>query len=149
MNTQTTVLAPTPKQLGYLHDLTRKAGVDFEAPADRRSASVAIARLLGRGSHAGPDKPTAKQMRQLRRLADATGETFAYPKTIAQASAEIDRMLGRMRLFSAEELRTDREDRRRERDDISRDFAHAGGATRHLDTEVSGYGSSATWRRVA
>jgi hypothetical protein len=83
---------------------------------------------------------TAKQMRYLRNLADARGESFTYPRSAAQASAEIERLKGRHRDSRAE--------RRFERLAVSRAMADAGDAARVRDSEISGYGSGATWRRA-
>jgi hypothetical protein len=84
-------------------------------------------------------KPTRKQMRYLEDLAEKRGETFTFPRTRAQASAEIKRLLGRKGLTPAE--------RRREAFE-----ARCEAGERHGDAaavrgdEVTGYGSSATWR---
>ena len=89
-------------------------------------------------------KPTAKQMRYLRDLANRLGETFAYPKTRREAAAEIDRL---KKLSRGRERVLDRDTARRERLATSRDLAeNFGGATAFRPGEVSGYGSSATWR---
>lgn len=84
-------------------------------------------------------KPSAKQLRYIRNLAHSAGETFIYPQTRAQASAEIGRLKGRRRTAPA--------DRRRESSELSRSFA-AGppDAAAVRPAEISGYGSSATWR---
>jgi len=87
---------------------------------------------------ANTNPPTAKQMRYLRGLAEVRGESFAYPRTVAEASAEIERLKGRRRETRAE--------RRREQLTISRALAAAGDAARVRDSEISGYGSQATWR---
>jgi len=83
-------------------------------------------------------KPTAKQMRYLKALAEERGQSFTYPKTKAQASAEIDRLRGAKKTPSA--------DARRERRQVSEHMAtRRGDNARIRDSEVQGYGSSATW----
>jgi hypothetical protein len=80
--------------------------------------------------------PTRKQLACLKLLADRTGTTFAYPRTRADAHAEIQR-LRRVRRQTAQERRAD--------------VALAA----HIDSvyasaprpgEITGYGSTATWR---
>jgi hypothetical protein len=84
-------------------------------------------------------KPTSKQLRYLRALAERCGESFAYPTTAAEASAEIDRMKGRSR--------SSRADRRRDVAGVRDAMAERGGdAAAVRSAEISGYGSSATWR---
>lgn len=84
-------------------------------------------------------KPSSKQLRYLRSLAERCGETFTYPATAAEASAQIDRLKGRGR--------TARADRRREVAQVRRAMAECGGdAAAIRSAEISGYGSSATWR---
>jgi hypothetical protein len=84
-------------------------------------------------------KPTTKQVKYIKDLARKRGETFTFPQTRAQASAEIKRLLARESLTPAE--------RRREAFE-----ARCEAGERHGDAaavrgdEVSGYGSSATWR---
>jgi hypothetical protein len=83
-------------------------------------------------------KPKPRQLSYLKDLARKAGESFTYPQTRAQASAEIKRLLGRRRLTPAE--------RRRELFE-----ARCEAGERHGDgaavrpSEISGYGSSATW----
>jgi 50S ribosomal subunit-associated GTPase HflX len=87
----------------------------------------------------GDTPPTPKQMSYLRSLAMQRGETFAVPSTFAQASAEIDRLKGRRRMTRAEH-RIDRADRKRDSARVGRDAASV------HDSEIEGYGSSATWK---
>jgi len=83
-------------------------------------------------------KPTAKQMRYLKALAEERGQSFTYPSTKREASAEIDRLRG--------VKTTPRADARRERRQISEHMAaRRGDNARIRDSEVQGYGSSATW----
>lgn len=85
------------------------------------------------------NKPSAKQLRYLKDLAQQRGESFTYPQTAAQASAEIERLKGRGRMS--------RTDRRRETRELSRQMAERGGdAAAVRSSEVTGYGSTATWR---
>lgn len=83
--------------------------------------------------------PTPKQLAYLRSLAISRGQTFVVPRTRAEASAEIHRL--RYTRSSS------RWDRRLERWQISRDMAFGrGDAARVRGREITGYGSSATWR---
>lgn len=84
------------------------------------------------------DKPTAKQLRFLRSLTQSRGETFAYPATKAEASAEIQRLKDR-RPSSRIERRTDRRA-------VAEALDQRGDGARVREEEVSGYGSSASWR---
>ena len=82
--------------------------------------------------------PTARQMSYLRSLALKTGTSFTYPRTRGEASREINRLRG---------LKDTRRDAALERDEGERErFAYATGVQ---DEEVSGYGSTATWRTSA
>jgi len=84
--------------------------------------------------------PTSKQLAYLRALAERTGQTFVTPRTSRDASAEIRRLKA-----SPAESRLER---RIERDEI--DDAIGTGAqdsVRVNRSEVTGYGSSATWRQ--
>ena len=81
------------------------------------------------------DKPSAKQQAYLRSLAQKTGTTFTPPKTRSEASREIDRL---KTLPSSP-----RHERHTDRQAIGQ--APRGGATRVRDTEIEGYGSTATW----
>ena len=84
-------------------------------------------------------KPSSKQLRFLRNLAEGCGESFTYPTTVAEASAEIERLKARKP--------TGRTNRRREISQVRRAMAERGGdATAVHSTEITGYGSSATWR---
>jgi hypothetical protein len=79
--------------------------------------------------------PTPRQLRYLRGLAARTGSTFSPPSTRAQASTEIDRL----RLIGSAPREGWREH--------DREADHY--ATAVDPDEVSGYGSSATWRSAA
>lgn len=82
--------------------------------------------------------PTSRQLRYLRILAERTGTTFAAPDTSKEASLEILRLQrlpsrpSRDRLDDRSELATDRE------------WMQPSTAIRA--EEISGYGSTATWR---
>ena len=82
--------------------------------------------------------PTAKQLAYLRALAERAGQTFAAPRTRRDASAEIRRLMA----TPAES----RVERRIERNEIA-DAIAAGpqDSSRVIPSEVTGYGSSATW----
>jgi hypothetical protein len=90
------------------------------------------------GSRGDRRPPTPRQLSYLRSLAMQRGETFAVPQTFAQAGAEIDRLKGRRRMTSAEH-RIDRADRKRDSAAFGRNAASV------RDSEIEGYGSSATW----
>ena len=83
--------------------------------------------------------PTPRQQRYLRQLAIERGVSFVPPRTCFEASRLIDQLKRR-----APEPRADR---RREiravQDDLAR---HRGDAARVREFEISGYGSSATWK---
>lgn len=67
-----------------------------------------------------------------------TGQSFAYPRTFAQADAEIKRLKSTKGTRGA--------DRRRETRQVRQDFAERrGGSAAVRASEISGYGSSATW----
>jgi hypothetical protein len=90
-------------------------------------------------SHADRRPPTPRQQRYLRELALERGVSFVPPRTCSEASRLIDELKRR-----AVEPRSDR---RREvravQDDLARD---RGNAVRVREFEISGYGSSATWK---
>jgi hypothetical protein len=83
--------------------------------------------------------PTPRQQRYLRQLALERGLSFVPPRTCSEASRLIDQLKRRPA--------DPRSDRRREiravQDDLARD---RGDAVRVREFEISGYGSSATWR---
>ncbi len=81
------------------------------------------------------DKPSAKQQAYLRSLAQKTGTTFTPPNTRSEASREIDR-LKTLSSSPRHEHHTDRQ---------AVQQAPRGGAARVRDTEIEGYGSTATW----
>jgi hypothetical protein len=85
-------------------------------------------------------RPTAKQLAYLRALADRAGQTFAYPRTRRQASAEIRRLRAQKPTSRVER----RIERRQIADAIARGTNDAAGID--LDRDVTGYGSTATWR---
>jgi hypothetical protein len=83
-------------------------------------------------------QPTTRQLAYLRALAERTGQTFASPRTSQEASAEIRRL----KATPADS----RLERRIERDEIA-DAISTGSqdSVRVTRTEVTGYGSTATW----
>jgi hypothetical protein len=83
-------------------------------------------------------RPTARQLRYLRQLAEQTGTTFTTPATRRQASQQIERLKQRSRSAGFE--------RRDDRKAVSRGLAQDQPASSVRDDEISGYGSSATWR---
>jgi hypothetical protein len=91
-------------------------------------------------SHPVGPPPTARQQRYLRQLALERGVSFVPPRTCFEAS----RLINQLKRQPPEP----RADRRREiravRDDLARD---RGGAARVRESEISGYGSTATWKR--
>jgi hypothetical protein len=84
--------------------------------------------------------PTARQLAYLRALAERAGQTFATPRTSRDASAEIRRL----RAVPAESQL----ERRIERGEIAEAISTGPqDGVRVTRNEVTGYGSSATWRR--
>lgn len=84
-------------------------------------------------------KPTSKQIRYLKNLAMSTGESFTYPKTFEDADRQIRRLRRKKRTPAAE--------RRRETEAVRRAMSeHRGDGASVRDSEIGGYGSSATWR---
>ena len=89
-------------------------------------------------SHPDGPPPTPRQQRYLRQLAMQRGVTFVVPRTRAQASRLIDQLKRR-----APESRADR----RRENDVSQDLSvSSDDAQVREDIEVTGYGSSATWK---
>lgn len=90
-------------------------------------------------------KPSPKQLAYLRSLAAKTGTSFTYPRTSAAAGREIERLLARKP--------ESREDIDRQRREIADDMATKRGDEAQVqESELTGYGSSATWadpRRLA
>jgi hypothetical protein len=91
------------------------------------------------GPHGAQQRPSARQLAYLKALGEKTGQTFAYPRTRAQASNEIER------LKNAEpSLRSERSiERKAIADAIALGPADA---ARVRSSEITGYGSSATWK---
>jgi hypothetical protein len=84
--------------------------------------------------------PTPKQLAYLKALTERTGQTFAVPRTSQEASAEIRRL----RAVPAESQL----ERRIEHDEIAEAISTgAQDGVRVTPNEVTGYGSSATWRQ--
>jgi hypothetical protein len=79
--------------------------------------------------------PTERQLRYLRALAGRTATTFAYPTTSGEASAQIDRL---------RRLEVEARAPRLQAGDL--DAEQHLYATAVHPSEVSGFGSSATWR---
>ncbi len=91
-------------------------------------------------SHPAGPPPTPRQQRYLRQLALQRGVTFVVPRTRAEASRLIDQLKRR-----APEPRADRHrEIRAVQDDMARGRGDA--AQVREDIEVTGYGSSATWK---
>ena len=84
------------------------------------------------------DRPTARQQRYLRSLAQKTGTSFIPPATKTQASREIKRL----KKLAA----SPRHEREGEQRAVSERLAPGTSAARVRKDEVSGYGSTATWR---
>jgi hypothetical protein len=87
-----------------------------------------------------PKPPSVRQLNYLRALANRTGQTFIHPKTSRDASREIQR-LKTVRPSSRIELELERLDLASEQ--AARE-ANCDVPV-NLNTEVAGYGSSATW----
>lgn len=84
-------------------------------------------------------KPTPGQLNYLKDLAMNAGQSFPYPQSFAEADAQIKRLKG--------VKRTPASDRRREARQARQDFAdRRGGSVAVRPSEISGFGSSATWR---
>ena len=86
--------------------------------------------------------PTAKQLTYLTALAERTGQTVASPRTSRDASAEIRRLKG-----TPAESRIERSIERDEIADAIATGPHD--RARVTPSEVTGYGSSATWSQRA
>jgi hypothetical protein len=82
--------------------------------------------------------PTSRQLRYLRILAERTGTTFAAPYTSREASLEILRL---QRLPSSPSRK-----RRDDRNELPTDREWMQPSTAIRAVEISGYGSTATWR---
>src|SRR5881392_3222868 len=91
-------------------------------------------------SSTGGRPPTARQQRYLRQLALARGVTFVPPRTSREASRLIDQLKRRDPDSGADR----RHELRAVQDDLAGD---RGEAARVRADEISGYGSSATWKR--
>ena len=91
-------------------------------------------------SHPAGPPPTPRQQRYLRQLALARGVSFVPPRTRFEASRLIDELKRRPP--------EPRSDRRREIRGVQDDLACGrGDGARVREFEISGYGSSATWKR--
>jgi hypothetical protein len=84
------------------------------------------------------DPPTPAQQTYLRQLADRTGQTFVTPRTRQEASSQIRRLQG--------ESRSPRYERVEDRRAVTDEQRAALSAARVREDEISGYGSTATWR---
>jgi hypothetical protein len=90
-------------------------------------------------SPARSDRPTHRQLRYLKTLAERTGQTFVYPRTIADARTEIDRLKATRPESQLE--------RTIERKHIADQIADGpNDAARVRRSEITGYGSTATWK---
>jgi len=86
-----------------------------------------------------PKPPSARQLNYLRALAIRTGQTFTYPKTGRDASRQIQR-LRTVQPSSRIELEIERLDLAAEQ------AAREANCDVPVDlSEISGYGSNATW----
>ena len=109
--------------------------------AARAAPGAAMTDHHPQASHRAGPPPTARQQRYLRQLALQRGVTFAIPKTRADASRLIDALKRR----APEPIA----DRRREIRAVQDDMARRGDDARVIEElETTGYGSSATWKRV-
>lgn len=82
--------------------------------------------------------PTQRQLRYLRVLAGKTGTTFAYPATRGEASRQINRL-----------RKLEDEPRASRMDAGDPDAEQLAYATAVHPSEVTGFGSSATWRAAS
>ena len=90
-------------------------------------------------ANGGSSRPTSKQLAYLRTLAARAGQTFTYPRSRAQASAEIQRLKA-----TSPSTRTERSvERKAIADAIAQGPQDA---ARVRADEITGYGSSATWK---
>jgi len=85
-----------------------------------------------------PTPPTTRQLRYLRRLAERTGTSFTPPVTARDASRQIEALKARP-ASTAVEVYLDVECTLEERDGAHNATAVGRG-------EITGYGSSASWR---
>jgi hypothetical protein len=85
-----------------------------------------------------PKKPSQKMLRTLQDMAEERGVSFAYPATMQEARTQF-RELKKI-------PRQDHRERRREDRAVSAAMATRGGASRVRPSELSGYGSTASWR---
>jgi hypothetical protein len=85
------------------------------------------------------DPATPAQQRELRRLAQLTGTSFTPPRNVRHASQQIDAMRKRRRSDPLERT-LERQQAKPGLQIGSRD------ATRISQTEIHGFGSTATWR---
>jgi hypothetical protein len=83
------------------------------------------------------DPPTRGQLNYLRYLAEQTGTTFSMPRTRREASDEISRLKALSR--------SSRQERREDRDAVSRSRREQQPASSVRDDEIAGYGSQARW----
>jgi len=83
--------------------------------------------------------PTQAQLNALRRLAVIRGVTFVWPDTRQEASREITRL--------AALEPSPRHERRRDRQEAGLTHPDHQPTNRVHDDEVTGYGSTATWKR--
>ena len=91
-------------------------------------------------SSTNDDQPTPKQLAYLRSLAEPMGQTFAYPRTRGQASREIRRLKNTQP--------SSRVERSIERKEIADAIARGPeDAARVGPGEVTGFGSTATWKQ--
>ena len=84
-------------------------------------------------------KPTPQQLNYLKDLAMKAGQSFSFPQSFAEADVQIKRLKRTRRTPVAE--------RRREVRQVRKAIAdRRGGSAAVRSSEISGYGSSATWR---
>ena len=85
------------------------------------------------------DQPTRRQLAYLRSLATRAGQTFTYSRTRSEASREIERL--------KQTHPSTRIERQLERKQVADAIARGPeDAARVTPTEVTGHGSSATWK---
>jgi hypothetical protein len=130
------------RQLEALKKDARRNRQVFQAPATFREASERLTRIgIVFSDKTEEPKPTARQKKALSGLAASRGQTFQTPKTMAQASEQIQALMAAKPISSYE--------RQRERDIATSVGRGRVSAANVGEDEVEGYGSTATWSKVA
>jgi hypothetical protein len=142
----TTARTPKPasdKQIDLLQDLCERLGETYTPPATSAAAHREISRLIAQDNTNRPARtpapPTARQLQHLRTLAMRTGQTFVTPASKVAAIREIDRL--------SKQPSSSRVERYLDKQAVWNRETHAAPAFAAVrDDELTGYGSTATWR---